>query len=206
MRMRLGLLGGTFDPIHFGHLLLAETCREQRELDQVWFVPAGVAPHKQGAHHALAQQRVEMIKLAIGGHPAMSVSTVEVDRGGVSYTVETLESLQQHQPNAELFCLMGADSLRDLPTWREPARICQLATLVVVARPDSPAPDFDLLRPVTSDERITLFRDHQVEMPPIGLSSSEIRPRVAAQKSIRLRTPRAVEKYIQNAGLYRNAT
>jgi nicotinate-nucleotide adenylyltransferase len=146
---------------------------------------------------------MEMIQLAIGGHPTMSVSTLEIDRGGVSYTVETLESVRQQQPAADLFLLMGADSLRDLPAWRDPARICQLATLVVVSRPDWPPPDFGLLGNITSAERVTLFRASQVEMPQIGLSSSDIRQRVAADKSIRFRTPRAVEKFIESAGLYR---
>ena len=146
--MRLGIFGGSFDPVHFGHLLLAECCREERRLDQVWFVPAAVPPHKRPGAVASASQRVEMLRLAIGGHEAFHVSTLEVDRGGVSYTVDTLEAVRHEQPAAELFFLMGADSLADLPTWREPARICELASPIVVGRGGTPAPDYSVLAPL----------------------------------------------------------
>src|SRR5688500_10806095 len=122
--MRLGLFGGTFDPVHYGHLLLAEACREQCRLDELWFVPAAVPPHKQERTLSPAKERVEMLRLAVGGHPAFSVSTLEIDRGGVSYTVNTLDAVRLSRPEATLFFPMGADSLVDLPTWREPRRIC----------------------------------------------------------------------------------
>src|SRR5690349_9388812 len=109
--MRLGLLGGSFDPVHYGHLILAECCREQCHLDAVWFVPAAIPPHKQNHTLSAAADRIEMLKLAIGGHEAFSVYTGEIDRGGVSYTVDTLQQLHDEQPDRELFFLMGADSL-----------------------------------------------------------------------------------------------
>jgi nicotinate-nucleotide adenylyltransferase len=203
--MRLGIFGGSFDPVHCGHLLLAESCREQCRLDAVWFVPAAVPPHKQERKLSSDADRVEMLKLAIGGNEAFSVSTWEIDRGGVSYTVDTLQQLHDEDPARELFLLMGADSLADLPTWREPARICSLAIPVVVRRNGSPEPDDSGLAKLMPPERLAVARKHFVETPLIDLRATEIRSRVAAGQSIRYRTPRAVEKYIETHGLYRDA-
>jgi nicotinate-nucleotide adenylyltransferase len=203
--MRLGLFGGTFDPVHLGHLLLAEYCREQCRLDAVWFVPAAEPPHKQRPDLTPADERVEMLRLAIGGHEAFSISTREIERGGVSYTIDTLLELAAEDASRQLFFLLGGDSLADLPRWREPAHICELAMPVVVARPGSPPPDYGSLAPLLSSARLEEIRAHQVEMPQIGISSREIRRRVAAGQSIRYQTPRAVEKYIETAGLYRGA-
>lgn len=200
--MRLGLFGGTFDPVHLGHLLLAEYCREQCRLDEVWFVPAAEPPHKQRTDLTPARQRIEMLQLAIGGHEAFSVSTREVDRGGVSYTIDTLRELTQEDTARQLFFLLGGDSLADLPRWREPAAICELAIPLVVARPGSLPPDYAALARLVSAERLEQIRSHQVEMPQIGISSREIRRRVGAGLSIRFQIPRAVEKYIQTARLY----
>lgn len=206
--MRLGILGGSFDPIHYGHLLVAESCREQLRLDQVWFLPAGVPPHKQQLELAPGMARIEMIELAIAGHPAFRVCPHEIDRGGVSYTVETLEHFRKEQPGAEMFLLLGADSLADLPSWREPARVCELATPAVVARGghvfrDGQSLDLEGLSGVLSAERLAAIRQHVVEMPIIELSSTDIRGRVAQGRSIRYRTPRAVEMFIETHGLYR---
>ena len=132
--MRLGLFGGTFDPIHLGHLILAEQCREACGLDRVWLVVAGSPPHKPGGRTAVGH-RLEMARIAIAGHPAFAVSDIEATRPGPHYSVETLESIRRDHPGDDLFFLIGADSLADLPTWREPERIAQLATIVVVNRP-----------------------------------------------------------------------
>ena len=201
--MRLGIFGGSFDPVHFGHLLLAECCREECRLDQVWFVPAAVPPHKRPGAVASASQRVEMLRLATGGHEAFHVSTLEVDRGGVSYTVETLEAVRREQPAAELFFLMGADSLADLPTWRAPARICELVSPIVVGRAGAPPPDYSVLGPFVAADRLDAIRQLRVEMPAVDLRASDLRRRIAAGLSIRYRTPRAVEKYIDAQRLYR---
>jgi len=201
--MRLGLFGGSFDPVHYGHLLLAESCREQCRLDEVWFVPAATPPHKQTHALSPAAQRIEMLELATGGQPAFRVSRIEVERGGVSYTVDTLAALKAEDPQRELFFLLGADSLEDLPNWREPARILELATPIVVGRPGAPAVRFEVLAGLASDDRLAELRRHQVEMPQIGLSSSDIRRRVPGAQSMRYRTPRAVETYIETHGLYR---
>jgi nicotinate-nucleotide adenylyltransferase len=201
--MRLGIFGGSFDPVHYGHLLLAETCREQCRLDRIWFLPAAVPPHKQSRQLAPAKARVEMLELAISGNEQFEVSTLELERGGVSYTVETLRLLRERQPADELFLLMGADSLRELVTWREPEEICSLAIPIVVHRGGSPEPDFALLGKLVTPQRLLAIQAHQVEMPIIDLSSTDLRQRATQDKSLRYRTPRAVEKYIQTQGLYR---
>ena len=200
--MRIGILGGSFDPVHFGHLLLAECCREQCRLDEVWFLPTAVSPHKQDCQPASAAARLEMLELATAGNDAFRVSTLETDRGGVSYTVDTLESISNQHPQAKLFFLMGSDSLQDMPRWREPEKICQLALPVVVSRYETPSPSWDQLAPLLPKNRLAEARAHQVDMPRIELSSSEIRRRVVAGRSIRYWTPRAIEKYIEAHHLY----
>lgn len=205
MPQRLGIFGGSFDPIHYGHLLLAETCREHLQLDQVWLVPAAVPPHKQSRQLSSDKQRIEMIRLAVGGHPSTIVSTLEIDRGGVSYTADTLHTIRRDLPTTDLFVLMGADTLVDLPNWHRPREICEMAIPVAVRRRGSPPPDLATLRNLVSDERLNQIRVNQVDMPLIELASTDIRRRVAGGQSIRYRTPRAVEKYIESQGLYRPA-
>lgn len=204
--MRLGILGGTFDPIHYGHLLLAECCREQHRLDRVWFMPTAVPPHKQSLAISSTEHRLTMLSLAISGNPAFEVSRHEIDRGGVNYTVDTLAHFHAQSPDRELFFLLGGDSLADLPTWREPGRICDLATLVVVHRPGMAEIDLSGLTKVLTSTQIDRIRSHIVEMPRIDLSAREMRSLVAAGRSIRYRTPRSVEKYIETHGLYREST
>jgi nicotinate-nucleotide adenylyltransferase len=201
--MKIGIFGGSFDPIHNGHLLLAECAREQLNLDQVWFVPAAVAPHKQDRQAVSAKQRIEMLELAIAGNEAFRVSTVEIDRGGVSYTVDTLLAIKEQMPEAELFLLMGADSLRDLLTWREPARICELASPVVSGRPGSPHPDFSVIAHLLSPARLLELNSLRLEMPLVEFSSTDLRQRAQTGQSLRYRLPRAVEQYILAQGLYR---
>jgi nicotinate-nucleotide adenylyltransferase len=196
--MRLGLFGGTFDPIHLGHMILAEQCREACKLDQVWFVVAGVPPHKPVGRTAVAH-RLEMVRIAIAGHPAFTISEIEAMRPGPHYSVETLESVRRDQPDDDLFFMIGADSLADLPSWREPARITRLATIVVVNRPGieeiDPAnlPDFGPgSHPLVS-----------VTIPPVGIASTDLRRRLVEGRSIRYMVPRGVEAYIESQGLYR---
>ncbi|NLF09119.1 MAG: nicotinate-nucleotide adenylyltransferase [Pirellulaceae bacterium] len=202
--MRIGLYGGTFDPIHFGHLLLAECCREQCRLDEVWFLPAATAPHKQDRRPAPASHRLEMLELATAGHPAFSICRYEIDRGGVNYSVDTLAHFHAEDPNRELFFLMGADMLLDLQHWREAARVCELAIPVAARRAGAGPVDFDVLRGIASQERIDLFRSYQVDMPLIDIGSTDLRRRVEQGLSIRYRVPMAVEMYIQTHGLYLN--
>ena len=192
--MRLGLYGGTFDPIHVGHLILAEACREALGLDRVWFVVAGAPPHKPGDRTDVAD-RIEMVRLAIAGNPAFEVSEVETKRPGPHYSVETLETIARVRPEDELFFLIGADSLVDLPHWRSPERIMELASLVVVNRPGVEPPPI----PVAAGSRPT----HQVTIPPIGIASKDIRRRLLEGQSVRYQIPRAVEAYVAAHALYR---
>ncbi len=203
--MRIGIYGGSFDPVHFGHLLLAECCREEGQLDAVRFVPAAVPPHKQERELSPAVNRIEMLELAIGGNPAFSVSRYEADRGGINYTVDTLTHFRDEEPASEFFFLLGADMFHDLPHWRQPERICELALPMPVRRFGEPPLDFTVLSGIASPERIEAMRRHEVVMPEIGLSASDLRRRVAAGQGIRYRTPRAVEKYIETHRLYRQA-
>ena len=202
---RLGIFGGSFDPVHNGHLLLAECCREQCRLDEVWFLPAAAPPHKVGHVLAPAKARVEMLELAISGHEAFRVSPLEIDRGGVSYTVETLRAMSSQEPQAALFLLMGADSLRDLPSWREPAEILALAVPAVVRRAGSAEPDFGPLASLVDAKRLDAIQASQVTMPQMELSSTDLRQRAKEGRSLRYRIPRSVEKYIETQGLYRGA-
>ena len=207
--MKIGLIGGSFDPVHYGHLLLAERCREECQLDEVRFVPAATAPHKQAGGRATGEHRMQMLKLATSGHAAMVPWDVELQRGGISFTVDTIRELRHECPQDELYFLVGADTLHDLPNWREPTEICELATIVAVHRPGSPNADLSVLNRVTSQTRIERFAQHIVQMPQLDLSSTEIRNRVATDRSIRFQLPRAVEQFIIENGLYheeKNAT
>lgn len=199
---RLGIFGGSFDPVHYGHLLLAECCREQCSLDVVRFIPAAISPHKVGSQPVSADDRVEMLQLAIGGHEHFEVSTSEIDRGGVSYTVDTLTAIKEEAPDRQLFFLMGADSLFDFPDWKSPERICELCTPVVVSRPGSPEPDFRVLSKIVDATRMAEIQQHAVQMPQIDISSTEIRERASTNRSIRFQLPRAAEKYIETKSLY----
>lgn len=199
--MRLGIFGGTFDPVHYGHLLLAEQCLEQCRLDQVWFIPAGVPPHKLERTIAPGKARAEMLELAVAGHDRFRVDRRELDREAPCYTVETLAALHAEDPSRELFFLLGADSLVDFPTWREPRRITELAYLAIVNRGAAPLPDLAPLRPVLGtalDSRLEF-----VTVPGVDISSSDMRRRVHEGTSIRYMTPRAVECYIETHGLYK---
>jgi nicotinate-nucleotide adenylyltransferase len=201
--MRLGIFGGTFDPVHIAHLVLAEQCREQGQLDQVRFVVAARPPHKPQPATPFAQ-RVEMLTLAISGQPAFRVEEIERDRPGPSYTADTLEALHRQEPDAELVLIVGSDSLRDMPLWYQPARIVQLAGLLVVARPDSPIyPDAELRAMVQLDASAPL-RFQTAEVPLMAIASRDLRRRLREGRSVRYMVPRAVEVYIAEKGLYRS--
>lgn len=200
--MRLGIFGGSFNPVHYGHLLLAECCREQCHLDEVWFVPAATPPHKPHLPLADEQHRLIMLEKATQGNPAFRVNDLELRRSGISYTFETLQDLKQAYPDVELFFLMGADSLKDLPQWREPATICQLAIPVVVRRPNAPPLDWSPLATLVSAERMSEIEQCTVEMPLTQFSSTDLRRRAARGQSLRYRTPDAVIEYMRQFQLY----
>lgn len=204
--MRLGIYGGTFDPVHYGHLLLAEQCREQCELDEVRFVPAAIPPHKEDAQITAGKHRLHMLDFALSGCPELTVSDIELRRSGPSFTVDTLQQLADEEPDRELFLLMGMDSLVDFPNWRQPARILELATLVAVNR-RSLHDDASHRTAVMAIELLTPSvrrRLKIVEMPDIEISATDLRRRVRAGRSIRFQTPRPVAMYISEHGLYRD--
>jgi nicotinate-nucleotide adenylyltransferase len=198
VRTRLGLLGGTFDPIHYGHLVAAEESCFRLQLDRVLLIPAGQPPHKLGRRVSPAEQRLAMVRLAAADNPALAVSTIELERQGPSYSVDTVAAVrEQAGPSVELFFIVGTDALPDLLTWYQPRRLLQLCTLAVVSRPGYP---FDLSHLVTTlpeaAERIV-----PVSAPELAISSSDLRARVAAGRPIRYQLPEAVELYIRQQGL-----
>ena len=197
---RLGILGGTFDPIHHGHLLAAEEARHQLALDRILFVPAGIPPHKPARPISSADHRVRMVELAIAGKSHFALSRVDVDRPDPSYTVDTLELLRaEWGAGPRFFFIEGADSLSDIACWYRPRRLIELCELAVVARPGFEI-DLALLEiqlPGLTD------RLHWVNMPLLEISSSDLRARVRAGRSISYLVPRDVEAYIRQHGLYR---
>lgn len=202
--MKRGVFGGTFDPVHLGHLLLAEACRDALKLDEVRLLPAAEPPHKPDAEISPGKQRVAMLEFATAGIPEFVVDRRELKREGPSYTVDTLEELKQEFPDDELYLLIGADSVRDLPTWRAPERIATLARIVAVNRGDDELKDRETLRNLLGSE---LFDGIiHISMPGVAISATELRRRVKSGESIRFQTPRAVERYILESGLYRRET
>ncbi len=203
--MHIGIFGGTFDPVHLGHLILAEQCREQARLDRVLFVPAARPPHKLDQSLTPFARRVEMLALAIAGNPAFQIDDLEKDRPGPSYTVDTLEELHRRYPADELTLLIGSDTLADLAHWRAPERIGRLADVLVVARPGWPFAGMEEARAalhLPTDLRLAYL----VHAPLIDISSRDLRRRVAEGRSLRYLVPRAVECYVQAHRLYRPAS
>jgi nicotinate-nucleotide adenylyltransferase len=201
--MRVGVFGGTFDPVHIAHLILAEQCRDQAKLDQVLFIPASTPPHKQRYNITPFGQRVEMLSLAISGQAAFRINELEKDRAGPSFTADTLTQLHRAMPGNEWFFILGSDSVRDLPMWYQPRRILELAALLVVARADFGMLSEAELRAALKLEPEFPLRCQTVEAPLIGVSSSDIRQRLACGRSVRYLVPRAVEAFIEDKKLYR---
>jgi nicotinate-nucleotide adenylyltransferase len=197
---RLGVFGGTFDPIHHGHLVAAEEARQQLALDKVLFVPAGLPPHKPARPISPAGHRLRMVELAIAGKGHFAVSRVDVDRPEPSYTAHTLELLRaKWGPGPRLFFIEGNDSLKDIVHWYQPQRLIELCELAVVARPNS---EIDLAGLERQLPGIT-ERIHWVNIPLLEISSSDLRARVRAGRSISFLVPREVEAYIRQHRLYR---
>lgn len=202
MNQRIGIFGGTFDPVHLGHLVLAEQCREQARLDQVWFIPAARPPHKQDRAITAFTARWEMLELACAGNSTFQVLDLEKDRPGPSYTVDTLEELSRQHPGAVFSLLLGSDCLPDLATWREPARIAALANLVIVTRPGWALLSSDELRSALRLPEGIVLRHQVVEIPLIDISSRDLRRRVMTGRSLRYLVSRSVECYIETHRLY----
>ena len=194
--MKIGLFGGTFDPIHIGHLVLAETVCNDVGLDQIVFILSGNPPHKNQQYLSHSQLRLDMVKLAIKKNPLFEVSDIEVRNKKISYTIDTIQWFQ-NTPGWKgnfFYLLIGADSLLDIGTWKEPEKILNQIKTLVVSRPGY---DMECVDEVFR-RRVTF-----IDTPYIGISSSEIRQRVHTNRSIRYWVPREVESYIYNKGLYR---
>jgi nicotinate-nucleotide adenylyltransferase len=205
-RKQIGIFGGTFDPVHLGHLIVAEQCREQARLEEVWFVPAARPPHKSEQALTPFAQRVEMLSLAVAGYPAFRVNELEQEREGPSYTADTLDILGQRYPDADLHLIIGSDCLPDLPGWHAPERIAARAGLLIVARPAWPLWPVDRLRAALRLPDGMELRQQVVHVPLIEISSRDLRRRRGEGRSLRYLTPRAVECYIEAHRLYRPAS
>ena len=203
----LGILGGTFDPIHIGHLAIAEEARESLSLERVLFVPTGVPVHKPGRPVSPAEHRVAMVAAAIADNPAFALSRAEVDRPGPSYAVDTLEALAAEigagGGEPDLVFILSSEAYAGLPTWRRPERILELCRMAVVPRPGVEPIDPDAMaRLVPGADRRTIV----IDGPRLAISGSVLRARVAAGRSIRYLVPDAVIDYIGDHGLYRTAS
>lgn len=196
--VRLGVLGGTFDPPHYGHLVLAENGRVQLGLERVFFVLAGQPPHKPRCPVASSHHRLAMVEAAVADNPSFAVSRIDLDRPGPHYTVDMLALLGQEHPAAELFFLMGGDSLAHFVTWRDPAGIARQARLAVMQRPGH-APDVETLERVAPGiaERLAWLN-----VPRLDIASSDLRRRVQEGLPLRYLVPPPVEAYIREQRLY----
>jgi nicotinate-nucleotide adenylyltransferase len=199
--VRIGILGGTFNPPHLGHLVCAQEAYLQLALDRVMLIPARIPPHKPVEDEPGAQHRYELCRCAVRGDDRFVVSELEIRRSGPSYTVDTLAELNSQAPDSELFLIVGGDVAAGLPSWREPERVLALATMAVAKRRGTARARVDeALNGLAGGERAEFFR-----MPRIGISSTIIRRRVRAGQPIAYLTPDPVIDYISSHGLYRGA-
>ena len=200
--MRVGILGGTFNPPHLGHLICAQEALVQLELDQVMFIPAGRSPFKLREEEPGAAHRLELCRCAVGEDPRFVVSPIEIEREGPSYTVDTLERLHSEAPDRQLFLIVGGDVAAGLPSWREPERVLSYARLAVAKRRGTARTSVEqALAALRGGERTEFFR-----MPRIGISSTLIRQRVRAGRPITYLVPDAVACYIHENRLYGGTT
>jgi nicotinate-nucleotide adenylyltransferase len=196
--VRVGILGGTFNPPHLGHLVCAQEAYLQLDLDLVMLIPARIPPHKPVEDEPGIEHRLELCRLAAGGDERLTVSAIEAARPGPSYAVDTLQELSSQAPDNELFLIVGGDIAAGLPQWREPERVLALATLAVAKRRGTARARVDrALHELSGGERAMFFR-----MPRIGVSSTMIRRRVRAGQPIRYFVPDAVAGYVEQLGLY----
>ena len=198
--MKIGVLGGTFDPIHRGHLAIAEAARAKLSLSEVYFVPAARTPLKEGGSILTAEHRVQMVRLAIADYPYFKLETLEIDRPGPSYTADSIAELRgKLGPENELFFIIGWDSLAQFPRWKEPARIIQMCYLVAVPRPGYALPDRESLEAAVPGISLKLI---VLKGPEINISATEIRERVARGLPISDLVPEPVAEYIKQHKLY----
>lgn len=198
---KIGIMGGTFNPVHNGHLLIAENALSQYNLDKVFFVPTGSSPHKSDAKIAPAAIRYSMIEQAICDNPGFGVSSIEIDSNEISYTYRTLEKLYVRYPDVRFYFIMGGDSLKDFPEWVNPGRICELAHLLVAVRNDM---DSNVLQPYIQGLKEQFHASIDLlNTPNFSVSSCEIRTRIHKGLSIRYLVPEPVRISIEEQQLYR---
>lgn len=196
--MRIGILGGTFDPPHNGHLAVARAAMKELALDEILFVPAAKNPLKDRGPRASAEDRLTMLGLLVAGDPTMGVVDVELQRGGQSYTVDTVNDLHQVRP-ADYWFILGADALKGLDQWKQPAKLLRMCRLAVVARPTMSGSSLAMRVDAQYRDRVDV-----VPMPPVDISSTEIRNRLAQGKTIAPYVPQAILAYIEEKGLYQD--
>lgn len=196
---KIGILGGTFNPVHYGHLFIAGCALREFALDKVLFVPAARPPHKKEKEVLSGEHRVNMLKLALEGQSNYLLSTLEIDREGYSYTIDTLRQLSKQYPQTEFYFILGLDAFMDLPAWKEPDELKQLCSFIVVNRPHDKRPNADY----SADEAVILDKKvHFLSIPGISISSSMIRSRVVNGKNVRYLLPDKVIAYIKAHQLY----
>lgn len=198
---RYGIMGGTFDPIHYGHLVAAEMARTEFALNKVLFIPAGDPPHKAGQEISPGHLRYDMVVRAVTDNPFFEVSRMEIEREGPSYTIDTLRRVHMERPDCDLYFITGSDALREIFYWRDTMEMLNLAHFIGASRPGFETDDF--LRRVASEYPEVRGRIHVLEVPALAISSTDIRARVAGSRSIRYLLPEKVRNYIQEVGLYR---
>lgn len=203
-KIKIGILGGTFDPIHLGHLIIAEQARDQYGLDQVLLIPSGHSYFKDNRAQKVlpALTRLEMTRKAVSDYPPFEVSDIEVLRSGNTYTYETLEELADLHPEAELYFIVGADTVCSMSTWREPARIFAACTVLAAMREDQVDPE-SFQQGIKDLENRFHARIRTISIPNIGISSTQIRERAGNGKSIHYLVPNALESYIIENGIYK---
>ena len=203
--MRIGILGGSFDPVHLGHLMIGEAAYESLGLSKVIFVPANVRPHKKNRHGADPKDRCAMVRAAVRGCPHFEASDIELRRRGISYTIDTLREMKGlYGSKCQIYFIIGADTIPELPTWKDVREVGRLCTLVVAARPGAALRGMGKLTHVIGRTAVARMRRNILRAPLIGVSSSEIRRRVRAGRSIRYMVPEPVENYIIRRRLYRD--
>lgn len=197
---RIGISGGTFDPVHYGHLIAAEDIRQKFNLDKVLFIPSGMPPHKDASRIAGAVHRFNMLYSAVKDNPYFEVSRMEIEREGTTYTIDTLTQLKKLYDGAELFFIIGTDVVQDLPTWKEYEKVLGMCEFIAVLRPGYREEDFSSR--IAYLKNACMARINTVEIPLIDISSTGIRERLKNGKSVKYLVPEAVEAYIREHGLY----